>query len=109
MRKPCSMCKRNDRRVKQLDDDFYCHDCLDNYRCLKCNSLYDSCSNCSKTLCSCIDYKIEYDYDGDVVFCIPCFEMQDGETQIDFFKNKYDEKMTLSEIQTIIKNNKSKL
>ena len=44
------------------------------------------------------------------MMCLPCFEKQDGETQLYFyFRDKYNETMTLSEIQTIIKNNKSKL
>ena len=110
MRKPCSMCKRNDRRVKQLDDNFYCHDCLDNYRCEKCNRLYDGCDYWHKRLCDCVKSEIEYDYAGHMIFCIQCFEMQDGETQLyKYFKEKYNETLTLVEIQTIIKNNKSKL
>ena len=110
MRKSCSMCKRNNCRVKQLDDDFYCHDCLDNYRCEKCNRLYDSCDYCHKKLCDCVEYKVEYDYAGTVMMCKKCFEEQDGETQLYlYFKQKYDEQLSLSEIQIIIKNNKNKL
>ena len=55
---PCSMCKRNDCRVKQLDNDFYCRDCLDNYRCLKCNSLYDGCAFCCKKYVSVLNIKL---------------------------------------------------
>ena len=45
-----------------------------------------------------------------MIFCRPCFEDQDDETQLyEYFKNKYNEKMTLSEIHKIIKNNKTKL
>ena len=85
MRKSCSMCKRNDCRVKQLDDDFYCHNCLDIYRCEKCNRLYDGCAYCHKKLCDCVEFEIEYDYAGDMILCKSCFEEQDGETQLYFY------------------------
>ena len=58
MKNPCSMCKRIDFRLKQLDNDFYCSDCLDNYRCLKCNSLYDGCAFCCKNVCECVNIKL---------------------------------------------------
>ena len=58
MRNPCSMCKRNNCRVKQLDDDVYCHDCLDNYRCSKCNMLYDGCVYCHKNYVTVLNGKL---------------------------------------------------
>ena len=49
MRNTCSICKRNNCRVKQLDDEFYCINCLDNnLRCEKCGSSYNSCTFCCK-------------------------------------------------------------
>ena len=84
MNKSCSICQKSIRRLKQLDADFYCAECLDNYRCSKCNSLYDSYVYCHKTLCDCVEFEIEYDYAGDMIFCRPCFELQDGETQLYF-------------------------
>ena len=100
MRNTCSMCKRNYCHVKQLDNDFYCSNCLDNYRCLKCNSLYDGCAFCCKLICECVEYKVEYDYAGNVMMCLPCFEKQDGETQLyKYFKEKYNEPLTLVDIQ----------
>ena len=38
--------------------------------------------------------------------CLPCFEKQDGETQLyKYFKEKYNEPLTLVDIQKIIKAN----
>ena len=80
------------------------------FACPKCNQIYDGCVHCHKTLCDCVEWKIEYDYAGDMIFCIPCFELQDGETQLyKYFKDKYNEQLTLDDIQKIIKNNKNKL
>ena len=57
-------------------------------------------------ICECVEYKVEYDYAGNVMMCLPCFENQDGETQIyNYFKNKYNEELTLEQIQQIIKTN----
>ena len=98
------MCKRNDRRMKQLDNEYFCHDCLDNYRCEKCNRLYDSCDYCHKKLCDCVEYKVEYDYAGTVMMCLSCFELNDQETQLYlYFRDKYKEQLTLEQIQKIIK------
>ena len=110
MKKECSICKQSIRRLKQLESEFYCYECLDKYACPKCNQIYDGCFYCHKKLCDCVEYRVEYDYGGDLIFCIDCFNEQDPEVQLYlYFKNKYDEKMTLSEIQTIIKTNKNKL
>ena len=109
MKKSCSICQKSIRRLKQLDEDFYCSECLDKYCCTKCNRLHDGCVYCHKKLCDCVEYRVEYDYGGDLIFCKSCFELQDGESQLYFyFRDKYKEQLTLSEIQTIIKNNKSK-
>ena len=109
MKKSCSVCQKSIHRLKQLDEDFYCPDCLDKYACPKCDRLYDGCMYCHKKLCDCVEYKIEYEYGGDVYFCLDCFEKQDPETQLyKYFREKYNEQLTLVEIQTIIKNNKSK-
>ena len=108
MRNSCSMCKRNDRRVKKLDDDLFCSECLDKYCCTKCNRLYDGCVHCHKKLCDCVEYRVEYDYGGDLTFCLSCFEEQDGEIQLyNYFKNKYNEQLSLSAIQKIIKANQN--
>ena len=110
MRNTCSLCKRNNCRVKQLDNDYFCQDCLDEYRCSKCNSLYDSCVYCHKKLCDCVEWEVDYDYAGHMILCRPCFELQDPEIQLYFyFRDKYKEQLTLEQIQQIIKNNKNKL
>ena len=107
--KECSICKKSIRRVKQLDNEYFCSVCLDTYTCQKCNQLYDGCTYCHKKLCGCIEYHIEYENTYDMYFCKSCFEEQDGETQLyKWFKEKYEEPLSLIEIQTIIKNNKNK-
>ena len=104
MKNICSVCHKSDFRVKQLDDELYCIECFNRYSCLKCNRLYDGCMFCHKKLCDCIEYKIEYDYGGDLYFCIECFKKQDPEINLyEYFKKKYDEQLTLDEIQKIIK------
>ena len=110
MNKSCSICKKSIRRLKQLESEFYCYECLDKYACPKCNQIYDGCFYCHKKLCDCVEWKIEYENCGDLTYCLSCFELNDPETQLYlYFKQKYDEKLTLDEIQTIIKNNKNKL
>ena len=104
MEKRCSICQKSICRVKKIDDDFYCSDCLDKYSCTKCNRLYDGCVYCHKKLCDCVEYRVEYEYGGDLIYCIDCFEMHDPETQLyNYFKEKYNERLTLVEIQKIIK------
>ena len=104
MKHICSVCQKSYCRVKQLDDAFYCCECLDKYCCTKCNKLFDGCMNCHKTLCDCIECKVEYDYGGDLYFCIKCFEGQDPQTNLyKYFRDKYNETLTLQEIQNIIK------
>ena len=104
MSKLCSVCNKSDRRVKQLENDFYCAECLNKYYCTKCNRLYDGCMYCRKKLCDCVEYKIEYEYGGDLILCLSCFEKQNPEVQLyNYFKEKYNEQLTLVEIQKIIK------
>ena len=39
-----------------------------------------------------------------MIFCIECFEKQDPDTQLyKYFREKYNEQLSLSEIQKIIK------
>ena len=106
MNKFCSVCKHCDSRVKQFDDDYYCSLCADMYVCLKCDRLYDSCIHCHKKLCDCIGYKmwkIEYDWGGDLIFCIQCFEKKDPLTNLyKYFKNKYNETLSLQEIEKVM-------
>ena len=110
MKKSCSKCQKSIRRLKQLESEYYCYECLDTYACPKCNQIYDGCVHCHKTLCGCVEWKIEYDYGGDLTYCLSCFNEQDPETQLyKYFKEKYNEQLSLSEIQKIIKNNNSNL
>ena len=102
--KSCSICKQSIRRLKQLENEYFCYVCLEKYACPKCNQIYDGCVHCHKKLCDCVKYCTEYDYGGDLTYCIDCFEKQDPETQLYFyFRDKYNEPLTLVEIQTIIK------
>ena len=44
MNKSCSICKKSIRRLKQLESEFYCYECLDKNACPKCNQIiYDGC------------------------------------------------------------------
>ena len=66
--------------------------------------MYDGCLKCHKTLCECVEYQVEYENAGDMIFCIECFEKQDPDTQLyKYFREKYNEQLSLSEIQKIIK------
>ena len=68
MKNICSVRRKSDRRVKQLDDDFYCSEFLDKCSCLKCNMLFDVCVNCHKKLCGCIECRVIYGYGGVLFF-----------------------------------------
>ena len=101
----CSICKRDDVFKIRYDDYYYCAECSKKYICLKCNRQYNACHQCSKRLCNYINYKVEYDY-GDEYLCIECFEKQDPLTNLyKYFKKKYNETMTLEQIQKIMYNN----
>ena len=59
---------------------------------------------CHKTLCNCTNNAIKYDYDANIHFCNECYENEDELTILyKIFKEKYNEPLTLVEIQTIIK------
>ena len=100
----CSECDRKDVFRKRFDDTFLCYDCYCKFCCLKCKKQYKACNDCSKKLCNCIYYKVEYEYGGDLILCLSCFEKQNPEVQLyNYFKEKYNEQLTLVEIQKIIK------
>ena len=59
---------------------------------------------CHKNLCNCTNNEIKYDYDANIHFCNECYENEDELTILyKIFKEKYNEPLTLVEIQTIIK------
>ena len=102
----CLVCKSKNVIKKRFDDLGYCNKCYRKYCCLTCNIEYESCIICHKNLCNCTDNALKYDYGVEIHFCKNCFEKEDELTNLyKYFKNKYNEPLTLNEIQKIIKSN----
>ena len=59
---------------------------------------------CHKNLCICINNAIKNDYGAEIHFCNECYEKEDELTNLyNCFKEKYNERLTLVEIQKIIR------
>ena len=99
----CFICGRTNCFFKNVECLDYCCDCFEKLCCQECNRGYDSCIHFHKQLCDCTQYKVEYDWGGDLMFCIQCFEKKDPLTNLyKYFKNKYNETMSLEEIEKIM-------
>ena len=100
----CLVCKSKDIIKTRYDNLGYCNKCYREYCCLICNIEYNNCIMCQKYLCNCTNNAIKYDYGAEIQFCNECYEKEDELTILyKYFKEKYNEPLTLVEIQKIIK------
>ena len=68
---------------------------------------YEGCFWCNKNLCNCEKYTTEYEWGGDVVYCTSCYKKHNLpiEDLYEYFKNKYDEKLSFEEVREILNKN----
>ena len=104
----CLVCKNKEIIKTRYDDLGYCNKCYRKYCCLTCNREFNRCIMCHKFLCNCTNNEIKYEYGAETHYCKSCFEKQDELINLyNYFKNKYNEQLTLIEIQKIIKANQN--
>ena len=100
----CLVCKSKDIIKKRYDNLGYCNKCYREFCCLTCNREYNGCIMCHKNLCNCTNNAIKYEYGVEIHFCNECYEKEDELSLLyNYFKEKYNENLTLIEIQKIIK------